>query len=46
MAPKNVLCMVLGHKWKRQQRPDHTLQLTCRRCGTVDVLSKDMGGLG
>jgi hypothetical protein len=41
MARKNVVCLVVGHKWTKERRPDRTVLLTCRRCGTVDVLERD-----
>jgi hypothetical protein len=47
-----IVCLVAGHKWSRQRRPDRTVLLTCRRCGHVDVVEKDLdfgpffGGIG
>lgn len=40
---KNLLCVVVGHKWTRQRRPDRTVPLTCRRCDARDVVTKDIG---
>lgn len=45
MARRNLLCLILGHRWHRQKLRGRTI-LTCKRCGTVDVVTKDMGGLG
>ena len=42
---KNLICMVVGHWWKRQQQGGRLL-LTCRRCGYVDAVDKDLGGFG
>lgn len=41
MSRKNPFCLILGHKWSRERKPDRTVLLTCRRCGAVDVASKD-----
>lgn len=44
---RNLLCVLLGHRWDRRRRPDRTVLLTCRRCGTVDAVTEDFGaGLG
>ena len=39
---RKVRCVVLGHRWLRQRRPDRTVLLTCRRCGHVDVVERDL----
>jgi len=41
-ARTKVACIVLGHRWKRDRRPDRTVLLTCRRCGHMDVVEKDL----
>ena len=41
MARRNFVCLVLGHRWKRERMPDRTLRLTCKRCGDIDVVDKD-----
>ena len=41
MARRNFVCLILGHRWKRERMPDRTLQLTCKRCGDIDVVDKD-----
>ena len=46
---RNVLCIVLGHKWNRHRQPGK-VTLTCRRCGHVDAVTQDFssgfGGIG
>lgn len=46
---RNLVCTVLGHKWKRQRERGRVL-LTCRRCGRVDAVTQDFssgfGGIG
>ena len=41
----NLICMVFGHSWKRRPERGRVL-LTCRRCGYVDAVDKDLGGFG
>ena len=41
MARRNFVCLVLGHRWKRERMPNRTLRLTCKRCGDIDVVDKD-----
>ena len=43
MAPMRVTCLVMGHRWRRERRPDRTVLRTCRRCGKVDVVDRDLG---
>jgi hypothetical protein len=42
MARRNLLCIVMGHKWSRQRLPNRTVKLTCKRCGDMDTVEKDM----
>ena len=42
MSRKKLRCLLWGHKWNRERRPDRTVLLTCRRCGVVDVVTRDM----
>lgn len=44
MNPKKLACLLVGHRWHRERRPDRTVLLTCRRCGAVDAVTQDMGG--
>lgn len=44
MARRNIWCLVLGHRYHRLKLRGRTI-LTCKRCGDVDVVTKDMGGL-
>jgi hypothetical protein len=44
MARRNLWCLVLGHRYHRLKLHGRTI-LTCKRCGDVDVVTKDMGGL-
>ncbi|MCU1537863.1 MAG: hypothetical protein JWP82_2214 [Humibacillus sp.] len=37
---RNLLCLILGHRWHREHRTGKTI-LTCKRCGTIDVLDKE-----
>ena len=39
---KRIACIVVGHRRWWQRRPDHTVLLTCLRCGHVDVV-EDVG---
>ncbi|GAB3055620.1 hypothetical protein GCM10027053_15680 [Intrasporangium mesophilum] len=40
--PRNLICMIFGHSWKREQQAHHVVLLTCKRCGYVDAVDKDM----
>jgi hypothetical protein len=42
MAPRNLLCIAFGHKWARQRLPNRTVRLTCKRCGHIDIVERDM----
>lgn len=44
MARRNLMCVVLGHRYNRMKMPGRTV-LTCKRCGDVDVVTQDMRGL-
>ena len=44
MARRNLKCLILGHRYTRMKLRGRTI-LTCKRCGDVDVVTKDMGGL-
>lgn len=44
MARRNLRCLVLGHRYHRMKLRGRTI-LTCKRCGDVDVVTRDMGGL-
>ena len=44
MARRDLWCLVLGHRYHRMKLRGRTV-LTCKRCGDVDVVTKDMGGL-
>lgn len=41
MTRRSIRCLVLGHRWSRKRLPNRTVELICRRCGTVDVVEKD-----
>ena len=41
MARRNFVCLIRGHRWKRERLPNRTLRLTCQRCGDIDVVDKD-----
>ena len=41
MARLNFVCLIRGHRWKRERMPNRTLRLTCKRCGDIDVVDKD-----
>ena len=43
MKRRNPRCMIFGHRWSKERRPDRTLLMTCRRCGELDVVEHDMG---
>ncbi|GAB3060398.1 hypothetical protein GCM10027053_23290 [Intrasporangium mesophilum] len=40
--PRNRVCLVFGHLWQREHQAHHVVLLTCRRCGYVDAVDKDM----
>ena len=42
MDIKALNCLVRGHRWQRERRPNDTEILTCRRCGAVEVEKHDI----
>ena len=42
MARWTIRCVVMGHRWTRERLPNRTVRLTCRRCGTIDVVHRDL----
>ena len=44
MARRNLKCFIFGHRYSRMKLRGRTI-LTCKRCGDIDVVVKDMGGL-
>jgi hypothetical protein len=37
---RKMLCILLGHRWDRAGIPGRSVQVTCLRCGTVDVIDQ------
>lgn len=49
MARTNPWCVLLGNRWKREQRHERDrrfILLTCRRCGAVDTAEGDFTAMG
>jgi hypothetical protein len=43
---RNIVCMLMGHRWDRQIIPGRSVKVTCLRCGTVDVIEQLPGPPG
>ncbi len=37
---RNILCMLLGHRWNRPIIPGRSMKVTCLRCHTTDVIEQ------
>lgn len=40
LMARKMLCILLGHRWDRAGIPGRSVQVTCLRCGTVDVIDQ------